>query len=275
MNATSGRRTILAARVLLLGGAAAALAGALSIRLRAERHQAVAARYVCPMHPEVRAAAPGTCPICRMALEAAAPLRPVSPRQRAEMSDLAAVDNVRKHNVVDFVRVRTPLFNVRDMRGPAWAGEDGRITAIFYRDQVAAMADDEVGRFSATRDPAQVWEVRRAGGGGPWDGATARVDFRAPRPAAAPPPGTVGWLELARRPREMLTVPAPAVVQSPEGPYVLVATGGLAVEKRPIEIGETFFKQGFAVVLSGLKANERVVARATFFLDADRRLAGP
>ena len=42
--------------------------------------------------------------------------------------------------------------------------------------------------------------------------------------------------------------------------------------KRPIEIGETFLKQGLTVVLSGLQPNDRVIARATFFVDADRRL---
>lgn len=71
-----------------------------------------------------------------------------------------------------------------------------------------------------------------------------------------------------------MTVPASAVLQSPEGPYVLVSIGDLRFEKRPIAIGETFLKEGFAVVLSGLRVNERVVARATFFFDADRRQGG-
>jgi hypothetical protein len=79
-------------------------------------------------------------------------------------------------------------------------------------------------------------------------------------------------VELAPRPRQVLAVPASALLQSPEGPYVLAWTGvGFNFEKRPIEIGETFLKQGFAVVLSGLQVNERVVGRATFFLEADRR----
>jgi hypothetical protein len=81
-------------------------------------------------------------------------------------------------------------------------------------------------------------------------------------------------LALPPRPRQVLTVPASAVLQSPEGPYVLVSVGGLRFEKRPIAIGETFLKEGFAVVLSGLRVNERVVARATFFFDADRRQGG-
>jgi hypothetical protein len=65
-------------------------------------------------------------------------------------------------------------------------------------------------------------------------------------------------------------------VQSPEGPYVLAWTGsGFNFEKRRIELGETFLKQGLAVVLSGLRVNERVVGRATFFLEADRRTSAP
>ncbi|HEY3592476.1 MAG TPA: hypothetical protein VGL13_01325, partial [Polyangiaceae bacterium] len=84
----------------------------------------------------------------------------------------------------------------------------------------------------------------------------------------------VGWVELSRKARDVLAVPASAVLQSPDGPYVLAWTGtGYQFEKRSIEIGETFTKYGFAVVLSGLRANERVVSKAAFFLDAERRLA--
>ncbi len=97
-------------------------------------------------------------------------------------------------------------------------------------------------------------------------GAKATV----PRPPAQV--GEAGWLELAPRAREVLAVPASAIVQSPGGPYVLAWVKDFTFEKRPIEIGETFSKQGFAVVLSGLRVNERVVSRATFFLEADRRL---
>ena len=60
--------------------------------------------------------------------------------------------------------------------------------------------------------------------------------------------------------------------RQPEGPYVLAWAGGRRFEKRPVRIGETFTKQGFAVILSGLRPHDRVVSRAAFFVDADRRL---
>jgi hypothetical protein len=271
---TAFRPFVVAVRIflLLLAAGAATLAVAISVRERAGGETSI--RYACPMHAEVRTSAPGECPICRMALEpvgrgAAAPSR----REMAAMADLAAVENVRKHNIVDFVRRRTPLFNGRELRGPATVTAEGLVEALFYRDQLDAFGTGETGTFTPTATPAAAVIVRRmADPPVPWDRSTSLVRFRIEH--AGSPVGQVGWLELAPRPREVLTVPASAIIQSPDGPYVLAWTKGFEFEKRPIEIGETFHKQGFAVVLSGLRANERVVSRATFFIDADRRLGG-
>jgi hypothetical protein len=197
--------------------------------------------------------------------------------QAPGLADTTAVDNVRKHRIIDFVRKRSLLFDTRELRGPAWVEDDGLITAVFYNDQIEAIAAGERGAFSPTRAPRVVLAVRRtADAAVPWDRSTSRIRFHPESihsgQAARPPAGEVGWLELPRKAREVLAVPASAIVQSPEGPYVLAAVGPYSFEKRPIEIGETFLKQGFAVVLSGLSVHERVVSRATFFLDADRRL---
>ncbi len=229
--------------------------------------------FVCPMHPEVRAVAAGACPICGMALEPAARIAAARPGDLPDLADLAAVENVRRHNIVDFVRRRTLLGSERELRGPARVEDDGTITAILYRDQAAALGRDEAGVFAPSDAPARAVAVRRAGDAAtPWDGATTQVRFWPDARRGAVPSGQVGWLTLTPRPRQVLTVPAAAVLQSPDGPYVLVSTGGFAFERRPIEIGETFVKEGFAVVLGGVRLNERVVARAAFFLDADRRL---
>jgi hypothetical protein len=273
---------IVALRLLLLALAAAALAAAVAIGLNGRAADQVAApvRYACPMHPEVRAGAPGECPICRMALELVGRQAPPTLRAaNAESADFAAVENVRKHNIVDFVRYRSLLVPLRDLRGPASVGADGEVTALFYDDEIAALKDGETGTFTPTAAPAVEIALRRvAGAPERWDRSTARIRFRplAGRSAPRLSVGEAGWVELAPRPRQVLAVPASAVVQSPEGPYVLAWTGaGFSFERRPIEIGETFLKDGLTVVLSGLRANERVVGRATFFLEADRRASAP
>jgi heavy metal-binding protein len=269
--AATPRMAILASRLLLLLFAGFAAGGAALIVLRDRAAAAPAARYVCPMHPEVRAAAKGQCPICHMALEPtnrdAGALQP-----SAAVPDTTAVENVRKHRIMDFVKKRSLLLPVQDLRGPAWVESDGSVTAVFYQDQLAVIAAGDRASFSATGDPTAVVSLRRSGDAAlPWDDSTVRIRFRpdANQPLQA---GQVGWVELPRKPREVLTVPASAVVNSPDGPYVLAATAGYGFEKRPVQIGETFVKQGFAVVLSGLSLHDRIVSRATFFLDADRRL---
>src|SRR6185437_10110666 len=198
----------------------------------------------------------------------------------AETADLAAVENVRRHNIVDFVRRRTLLVPSRELRGPASVGADGVVTALFYDDEIAALAADEAGTFTPTDAPERRFTVERlADVAARWDRSTSRIRFRlvqsgAKQTPAPPPAGQAGWLELEPRPRQVLTVPASALLESPEGPYVLAWTGsGFNFEKRRIEIGETFLKQGWVVVLSGLRVNERVVGRATFFVEADRRAA--
>lgn len=270
---------IVAVRALLLALAAAALAAAVAIGVRGGAETGAPVVYACPMHPEVRAHAPGECPICRMALERVGrPAVPATRANAAETADLAAVENVKRHNIVDFVRRRSLLVPSRELRGPASVGADGLVTAVFYDDEIAALAAEEAGTFTPTGAPERSFRVARvAGAPERWDRSTSRIRFRltqAASRAAAPPAGEVGWLELEPRARPVLTVPASAVLESPEGPYVLAWTGnGFNFEKRRIEIGETFLKQGFAVVLSGLRVNERVVGRATFFLEADRRAA--
>jgi hypothetical protein len=273
---------IVAVRILLLALAAAALTAAAAIGLRGRGGEGTASagiRYACPMHPEVRSAASGECPICRMALERVGGVATGGRGHTQEEADLAAVENVKRHNVVDFVRRRSLLVPSRELRGPATVGADGVVTALFYDDEIAALDADERGSFTPTADPARVLTVRRIAGGLPrsWDRSTSQVQFRFEgarkgKAGKLGEIGEVGWVELAPRPRQVLTVPASALVQSPEGPYVLAWTGrGFEFERRPIEIGETYLKQGFAVVLAGLKVNERIVSRATFFLEADRR----
>jgi hypothetical protein len=261
---------IMLARVVLLLLAAGALTAAGAIALEEPARDAPQAQYVCPMHPEVASHKPGSCPVCSMALE--------RPRALAEPPGWLEIDNVRKHKILDVVRVRALLFDQRELRGAAWVDADGSIQAVFYRDQADVIASGEPGSFSLTGSPGASVAVRRSQAPAlPWGRAMSRVRFELdaePRASdvALLEPNQPGWLELKRKAHSVLAVPASALLQSPEGPYVLRSLGGFRFERRAVEIGETFLRQGFAVVLSGLQAQDRVVAKAAFFLDADRRL---
>ena len=266
---------ILGLRIVLLLAAALAVVVAVGIGARGRAGDATV-RYACPMHAEVRSANPGECPICRMALERVGfvpgAVKPYL--EAAGTVDLRTVDNVKKHNIVDFVRRHALLPVLRELRGPAWVDADGTIEAIFYNDQIDALAPDETGAFRLTASPADtVAACRTTDAPAAWDRSTSRIRFRTVAAHARLTAGEVGWLELAPRPRQVLGVAASAVLQSPDGPYVLAWSGhGYTFVRRPIEIGETFLKQGLVSVLSGLAPNDRVIARATFFVDADRRM---
>jgi hypothetical protein len=282
------RSFIVALRIVLLLASAGAVVAAVAIGVRG-RGAAVesSARFVCPMHPEVRSPTPGGCPICGMALEPIGRDATAANRRgdMPGMPDITAVENIRKHRIIDFVRRRSLPASIREIRGAAWVDEDRGLTAIYYNDQIQALGADEAATFSPARAPRTTVAVRRtADPAVPWDRSTSLIRFR-PDPAAPAAatkeaikdtlaPGQVGWIELERRSREVLIVAASAILPSPEGPYVLALVGPGRFEKRPIEIGETFLKQGFAVVLSGLRDRDRVVSRAAFFIDADRRLGG-
>ena len=275
--AAGSRSLIVGLRVFLLIAAAAAVIVAVSIAARGRSSDATI-RYACPMHAEVRSPSPGECPICRMALERIG-FVPGAVKRFQDVDgtvDLRAIDNVKKHNIVDFVRRHALLPVLRELRGPAWVDEDGSLWAIFYNDQIAALAPDELATFTPGDSPAATVAVRRtADAPMAMDRSTSRIRFQPAKGAARLAGGRTGWLEAAPRPRAVVGVAASAVLQSPEGPYVLAWTGhDYTFVKRPIDIGETFFKQGFAVVLAGLQPNDRVIARATFFVDADRRMGG-
>jgi hypothetical protein len=281
---TLSRSLIVTLRVLLLLAATGAVLAGLAIAIHHQPSADSGARYTCPMHPEVQTKEQGECPICHMALEPTggeATGKTGSHGAMQGMADLVAVENVHRHKIVDFVRMRSLILNIREMRGPAWVEEDGTISALLYKDQVAALSANETGTFIPTRTPTATIAVKRTVNPeapwpeSPWDRSTSRIRFHLDGARSGGNeimPGQVGWLVLSPKAREVLGVPASAVLQSPEGPYVLAWVDGLKFEKRQIEIGETFLKQGFAVVLSGLTARDRVVSKATFFVDANRRL---
>jgi len=153
--AMSARWLVAGIRVLLLSLAAGAVAAA--IVLGPEQGKAVigtSIRYMCPMHPEVTSAGPGTCPICRMELEAA---------EKAGNDGKPggqAVENLARHDVYDVARVRPVPAEVRAWRGAAWMDGGGRIGAVFYDDQIEAMGEKAEGVFSPANAPEVTIAVR-------------------------------------------------------------------------------------------------------------------
>jgi multidrug efflux pump subunit AcrA (membrane-fusion protein) len=78
-------------------------------------------------------------------------------------------------------------------------------------------------------------------------------------------------VKFPARPRHIQVIPAGAVLESPDGPYVLViAPGRGTASKRFVDIGRTV--SGLAAVVGGLDLREQVVSANAFFWDAERRL---
>jgi hypothetical protein len=277
---------IIAARLLLLFGAALALVSAIALAQAHDRGERIAQRsserYVCPMHPEVVSRTAGECPICRMVLERVA---------GAEKGPLAAATDAKLFSVVKR-SVVTQL-----VRAPAWLGPGGVVTAVLHKDDLVGLAPGTPALFFGTSTSRAGIEVRLSPETpAPWDASTSQVHFRAergpgarkasPNAASAAAPGAAldsGWLDIAPRPRDLLVVPSNAVLYTAEGPYVVaVSPDGKALTKRPVEIGrildsgyvaeQSSDRFGAIVVLAGLHESEKIAVEDTFFLDAERRL---
>ena len=83
--------------------------------------------------------------------------------------------------------------------------------------------------------------------------------------------GGAGWVELAAIERRVLVVPAQAVMESHDGPFVFtVSAEGRSFTRRPVRIGRV--EGGWAVVQEGVEAGERLVGMSAFLLEAERRI---
>ncbi len=157
---------------------------------------------------------------------------------------------------------------------PAWLQTDADVAVLLYRDQLPALDPGEIVTFSPTMRPETTVELRLDPGRvEEWDASLSLVHFHLAGAGARPemPRGSVGWVKLPARPRHMQVVPAGAVLESPDGPYVLVIGGDRrSASKRPISVGRTV--TGLAAVVGGLALHEQVVSANAFFWDAERRL---
>jgi Cu(I)/Ag(I) efflux system membrane fusion protein len=99
---------------------------------------------------------------------------------------------------------------------------------------------------------------------------TVRVRSSFPNPKGELKPELFGEVTLSRPAREVLRVPADAVVLNGERPLVFVARGGGRFEPRVVSLGEA--GREFSEVLDGVAAGELVVTRANFLVDSESSL---
>jgi len=251
-----GERLVRLARWALL--VLAAGSSVLAVGL-ARRSAAPDVPWVCPMHPEVRAGAPGACPLCGMALVRFDP-RPTAVDGNEARLPTGAVEPVRTRVVSEPLLV------------PAWVDGD-RIVGRVYDDVLATLVPGDRLTFRPSGLPEAAVEVKVASGPFPsWDESTSRVTF-VPSHGAKPASATAGWVEGPPRSRRQRMVSVSAVLEDAGGPYVIVQAPGGEFVPRRVRIGRT--QDGLVAIVSGLAEGERVVVRSAFFVDAERRLGAP
>jgi hypothetical protein len=266
----SSSSLIVVVRTLLVALAAAAVvAGFALTRRSAPKPVASGVVYVCPMHPQVTSPTQGDCPICRMALEPQAAKAPTEP------PSLTLPGKIRLAGFDSVSRVKQ-FESSFDMRAWAWAESRDVGVALYPRDQAAMLKPGEDGLFEPESGPRgpnphgiKVHLAEQAPE--PWDASTALVRFRLDGHAgAALQAKEVGSVKFGGRLRNGLVVRESAIIQSPEGPYVLMASEDRRTfTKRPVQIGSTLYE--YADVVGGAREDEYAVAQHTFVLDAERR----
>ncbi len=275
----SSSSMIVIARALLLALAAAAVVtGFVVTRKSAPAAVASGVVYSCPMHPAVTSPAPGECPICRMALERQAAGAGVANTAgvAAEPPSLTLGQGKRLAGFDSVSRVKQ-FESSFDMRAWAWAESRDVGVALYPRDWAQMLKPGEEGQFEPESGPRvpnphgiKVHLTDQAPE--PWDAFSVLVRFRLDDHAGAElAPKEIGSIKFALRLRNGLVVRQSAVIQSPAGPYVLMASADRRTfTKRPIEIGAIMYD--YADVVGGARENEYAVAAHTFVLDTERRL---
>src|SRR5215470_17876505 len=154
---------VVAARAILLVLAAVAATYAFVLARSDPQTSQVKVRYVCPMHPEVTATAPGSCPICGMALSEV--------RGAAAVREPARPDaNLRQQGIVDVARRR--VFS-QEQRASAWVLDERSVRALLYQDEVASLEPGERAAFHAAGGAPPIAVRLGSNPPLPWDARTS------------------------------------------------------------------------------------------------------
>jgi hypothetical protein len=259
---------IVAVRVLLLVlGLSAVLCG-VRAAYQADSRGNAQMIYVCPMHPEVKEGAPGECPLCHMALVKVSDMGTDSNAPSAEGPevDVANLATVTRRLVTETTEVRAP----------AWIESANGVVAVLHDDDLCGLGPGARAYFVSSASRSSRADVHLAADPPTRRGGSkSAVRFEFDVPDAAHPVGEVGLLVSSREPCAWQVVPAAAVLESVDGPYVLATAHteqGAPVHasdfaRRPVHIGRQF--STFAVVLSGLQDGEMVIAKTAYEIDAE------
>lgn len=284
---------VIVARAALVLAALGLAVGGVSLALRDDDAASPAARYSCPMHPEVTSQRAGECPICKMALEPTdrkhevSPRAPSTPRPPASSMNVIPVATLSPLGKTWLPETSPPAASARPsdrpalatprrrtlvdaVRASAWLETSARVAAVLYRDELTGLEAGEPGAFYAALSPRVAVSVRLSGDAPvSWDASTVLVHFEVSDskdgPADGLRQGAVGTLELAPKARELLTFPESALLRSNTGPYVLVADSSGSFMRRSVQIGRVV--EGQVVVMGGLAEHEQLVVGNAFFHD--------
>lgn len=269
-------------------GLLALVGGALGVAVLSRRDLGVNNRvnFVCPMHPEVSSHTPGDCPICRMKLEPRERARPLdvmtqkSTDQSAAQEQSAADaesfrlpegDEIRTFEELGYGKMYE---TIRELRASSFIETPELGSALLYRDEIAMLEPEEEALYYPSThlkdgEPAGIKVKRVNEPPRPWDAQTALIRFRIlGKPTLLP--NQTGFTKFATKVRSIPAVRASAVVQSEEGPYVLlVSKDKRTFTKRRVAIGSELYDH--AALLSGLDVGERIATLNLFFLDAEYR----